>query len=76
MKGLCSGGRVVSLRELEWKPTGKDWKSSDINDELPEVLKEKQGLVQQPYNHDQVGVVWQPATTSSQHLGHAWLLSI
>ena len=48
MKGLYRGGRAVSLRELGWKPTGKDWKLSAINDELPKVLKEEQGLVQQP----------------------------
>ncbi|KXS99325.1 hypothetical protein AC578_6728 [Pseudocercospora eumusae] len=41
--GLNSRSRALRLRELGWKPTEKDWKSSYLEDELPEILKEEQG---------------------------------
>lgn len=40
--GLNSRSRALRLRELGWKPTEKDWKSSYLEDELPEILKEDQ----------------------------------
>ncbi|KAI1853690.1 hypothetical protein JX266_001674 [Neoarthrinium moseri] len=39
--GLNSRSRAVRLRELGWKPVEKGWKESYVEDELPEILKEK-----------------------------------
>lgn len=39
--GLNSRSRALRLRELGWKPREKDWKSSFLEDELPEILKEE-----------------------------------
>lgn len=41
--GLNSRSRAVRLRELGWKPREKDWKTSYLEDELPEILKEETG---------------------------------
>jgi nucleoside-diphosphate-sugar epimerase len=41
--GLNSRSRAVRLRALGWKPTGKSWRESYIEDELPEILKEETG---------------------------------
>ena len=41
--GLNSRSRAVRLRELGWEPREKDWKSSYLDDELPEILKEELG---------------------------------
>ena len=39
--GMNARSRAVRLRELGWQPREKDWKSSYVEDELPELLKEK-----------------------------------
>lgn len=36
---LNSRSRAVRLRELGWSPIEKDWKSSYLEDELPQILK-------------------------------------
>ncbi|KAI5365007.1 Putative NAD-dependent epimerase/dehydratase, NAD(P)-binding domain superfamily [Septoria linicola] len=41
--GLNSRSRANRLRALGWKPTEKDWRSSYLEDELPEILKEETG---------------------------------
>lgn len=41
--GLNSRSRAVRLRELGWEPREKDWRSSYLEDELPEILKEEVG---------------------------------
>lgn len=41
--GLNSRSRAVRLRELGWEPREKDWRSSFLEDELPEILKEETG---------------------------------
>lgn len=38
--GLNSRSRALRLRDLGWEPKEKDWKSSYLEDELPEILKE------------------------------------
>ncbi|EMC94250.1 hypothetical protein BAUCODRAFT_75287 [Baudoinia panamericana UAMH 10762] len=41
--GLNSRSRALRLRELGWEPREKDWKSSYVEDELPELLREETG---------------------------------
>ena len=40
---LNSRSRANRLRALGWKPIEKDWRSSYLEDELPEILKEETG---------------------------------
>ena len=41
--GLNSRSRANRMRALGWEPTEKDWRSSYLEDELPEILKEETG---------------------------------
>lgn len=39
--GLNSRSRAVRLRELGWKPVEKSWKTSYVQDEFPEIMREE-----------------------------------